>query len=132
MVVLFSSASGPQDFADAPQPESQRPDSQPGHRRALLERVLRQTLLDDERDGPLDEADRRALAEVARRHRGKPLTLEPVGVDLVQAVLMTHFAGLADRPGFWRRVSLPIAETLLDDPVARGRIETLWDRFCRE
>jgi hypothetical protein len=128
---VSSSASGPQDAGGTGRPVSAS--GSPSERaddRALLERVLRQTLADSDSGAALDDADREALLEVARRHRGEPFALEPVAVALVHAVLLTHFQGPSGSSEFWRGVSLPIAGTLCDDPVMRGRMEALWDRLC--
>jgi hypothetical protein len=94
-----------------------------------LQQVLaetRETLLLDE---PLAAGDQQALAEVARRHRGRPLTLEPVARELVSAILRNHFSGL---PGFLRgeqSLSAQVAQSLMEDPVARERLEAFWVRL---
>lgn len=101
------------------------------HGRELLESVLRQTLEHSDSGTPLDDADQEALAQVAGHHLGEPLTLEPVAVELVEAVLILHFQGLADAPAFWRHVAVQVAETLLGDPVMQRRLEELWRNLCR-
>jgi hypothetical protein len=93
---------------------------------ALLEKVLRETeeLLCG--DGPLSNAEKAAMQEVARRHRGQPLSLGPVAVQLVQAVLGTRFESRADSEGLWREMATAVAESILGDPVARARLRALW------
>ena len=93
--------------------------------------MLRQTLEHSDSGTPLDDADREALAQVAGHHCGEPLTLDPVTVELVEAVLNVHFQGLADAPEFWHHVSVQVAETLLGDPVMQRRLEELWRNLCR-
>jgi len=101
-------------------------------RRALLERVLEETekLLGTE--DALDPQQMEAIREVARRHPGKGLVLEPVVVELVEAVVRVQFRGLAEGSPIWQEASCQIAQTLFDDPVARGRLEALWKNLSRE
>jgi hypothetical protein len=94
-----------------------------------LERVLRETLIDEGRE-LLDSADKMALMEVAAHHRSKALSFDPVLIKMVQAVLLTHFQALSNSSEFWRTVSVQIGQTLWDDPVARLRLEALWRCLC--
>lgn len=93
---------------------------------ALLEEVLERSLA----AGPeaLDLSQRQALAEVARRHRGQPLAVEPMVVELVREVLRGQFP-VAGGQGLWERLVLQVAESLWDDPAARARLEGLWKRL---
>src|SRR4051794_30944275 len=47
---------------------------------------------------PLDPALHEAMAAVAREHVGQPITVEPVGVELLAVVLQHQFSFLAGRP----------------------------------
>jgi hypothetical protein len=130
---VSSSSFGSPGAADSSQGTPTQPVSPAGrtYERSLLESVLQQTLEDSEAGVPLEDADSQALSEVVRRHRGQPLTLEPIAVELVQAVLWTHYGRLASSPEFWRTVSAEVAQTLFDDPVASPRLERLWHRLGR-
>jgi hypothetical protein len=126
-------APGPQDPAGArqpppaasPTPSDRTPDA------ALLEWVLRQTSEWYHSSEQFDAADMEALLEVGRRHRGEPLSLEPVAVELVQAALRGHFSPQADTAEVRRTICTQIAQTLLDDPVARERLQTFWAQLVR-
>lgn len=97
--------------------------------RMQLEQVLRQML--DRVDGPdaPPAVELQALCEVARRHPGEPLTLEPVTVELVQALLGTHFQKQTASLNAWREATTQIARTLFDDPGTRRRLEKFWTRL---
>jgi hypothetical protein len=130
---MSSSSSGSSGAADLPQgspAESASPAGRP-YDRSLLENVLRQTLEDSEAGMPLEGADKEALLQVAQRHRQEPFSLEPIVVELVQAVLRTHFDKRSDSSEFWGVVSAQIAQTLFEDPVASPRLERLWRRLGR-
>jgi hypothetical protein len=92
----------------------------------LLERVLGATEALLCADTPLDDAQRAALRDVARRYRGQPLAVSPVAVELVQAVVGRRFRQCADSEPLWREMAMTIAETIVEDPLARGRLESLW------
>ena len=127
---MSPSAPGPQDSSDPRQPAREDGPPPPIDGQiddpALLERVLRETAAVCNVDEPLEEGDREALEEVAGRHRGERLTLEPVGVELVQAVLRRHFPALARSSGPWEGISRQIALSLLSDPPSRERMEAFW------
>ena len=130
---MSASTPGPQDAPDRPQSASERPGS-PSDRtcdRTLMERVLRRTLQENDAGARLEDADQEALLQVTARYRNQPFSLEPIAVEMVSAVLQTHFQKLFDSAGFWRMVSAEIAQTLFDDPLARPRLEGLWHRLCR-
>jgi hypothetical protein len=97
----------------------------------LLENVLRKTLSVCTSDEPLDKAEMQRFLEVARRHREQPLSADPVVRELVLAALEGHFAGERGED-FWQATAAQIAQTLLDDPVARPRLERFWGRLCEE
>ena len=128
---MSSSASGAEDSAGQPRPTPESGPSQSEQTRDpdLLERVLRETSGIFGADEAVDEADSEALAEVARRHGGEPLTFEPIAVELVQAVLRSHFPAQSHSSQLWHALTAQIALTLFDDPVSRDRLEALWVRL---
>lgn len=96
---------------------------------AALEKVLQATLAGGKSAGHFDADDLPELALVARRHAGAPLSLDPVTVDIVQALLGRVFQSLAGSPEAWRRMTAATAETLYEDPIARQRLELLWQQI---
>ena len=95
----------------------------------LMERVLQETLSATARGQPLDAAEMAALLDVARRHAGAALSLEPVAVDLVQALLQVRFASLVTEAEFRLAAATRIATTLWDDPPSHDRLEVFWNRL---
>ncbi len=91
--------------------------------RALLDRVLRETLGSGE---PTPEDNRRilqCLAQVAARYPDDSAPLEQVAREMAEAVLRTQFGGTESQ---WGEVAENVASELCDDPKARGRVEALW------
>jgi hypothetical protein len=122
-------------------PDSQKPkrtaDAEPSSEQiarsdpALLEKVVLQTL--DALGSAAQSADSidvQRLRTVAHRRRGQPLTLEPVAIELVRAILGPDFGGLGDQPELFLSVSAQVARALMDDPSACRRLENLWARLC--
>lgn len=95
----------------------------------LLEQVLQETLAGGTSTDPLRRQQWQALVEVARRHRGEALVLEPVAVDLVEALLRSRFDQLQLPADSWQHMSRVIATTLLDDPHAQARLATFWGQL---
>ena len=90
---------------------------------------MRQTAELFQTDPPLEDTQREAMLAVARRHRGWPLCLDPVAIELVQAVVGRHFGGLPDSAALWRDLAACVAASILDDPVAHDRLQALWVRL---
>ncbi len=97
----------------------------------ILENVLRETLAVCASEHPLDSAEMRRFLAVARRHCGQPLAADPVASELVFAALEGRLTGEHDE-AFWRAAAAHVARTLLDDPVAKPRLERFWGRLCEE
>ncbi len=126
---MSTSASGPQDSGDTREPTHEAPPSRPAGDPDLLERVLQETAEIYSIDEPLSAADQTAMREVAGRHRGEPLTLDPIGVELVQAVLQSHFPAQPHESQLWHAMTAQIALTLFDDPVSHERLQAMWIRL---
>ena len=123
----FNSDDGSQrPFADRPEstPPAEAPDQSD-----LMERVLEETLAATDSDASLEPGELEALKEVARRHANEPLTLSPVANELVGAVLSARFGSLREKTEQRQSVSSTIAETLMDDPSSRERLQSLWARL---
>jgi hypothetical protein len=97
-----------------------------------LEAVLHATLAVCASDEPLDPSDMQRLREVARRHAECRAVTEAIAVELVRAVLEGHFVGGDVLKGIGPGAANQIAQTLLDDPAAKARIERFWNRLIGE
>lgn len=95
----------------------------------LLDKVLRHTSAVAS-DDPVDSAEMEALHKVVERHRGKPLVVEPIARELIQAVLLTQLPARRNTPELRQDVAALIAQTLMGDPVASERLTALWNRLC--
>jgi hypothetical protein len=94
----------------------------------LLERVLKQTLEICEIGEPVTRDEMQAFRDVAARHRGQPLELEPVAVELVAAAI----GGLCparNNSEFWRNLTVQVARILMDDPSTFARLNSFWIRL---
>jgi hypothetical protein len=94
--------------------------------RAWFERVLEETERLLASEDALEPRQIEALKEVARRHPGERLALEPIAVELVLAVVSVQFGALGVSAPVWQEAAWQIAQALWEDPVARPRLETLW------
>jgi hypothetical protein len=106
--------------------EADRPDPRQS---SLLERVMRETLREDHVE-ELSPQEMQALSDVARRHRGASLVLDPVAVDLVEALLRCRFGNLSVGEGFWHQASQKIAATLCEAPESQQRLSVFWHQLC--
>jgi hypothetical protein len=73
-----------------------------------------------------------AMREVARQFAGQPMTAEPTGAALLAAILQHQFPLLKQRPRLLERTAVTVAQSLLDDPSARQRVEYLWAKLAEE
>lgn len=96
---------------------------------ALLEKVLLQTQSAAESLDPTSNVDVARLRAVAHRRKDLPLTLEPVVVEMVRAVMAVDFAGLENDPDRFRALTIDIARALMEDPAAVKRLEGLWSKL---
>jgi hypothetical protein len=95
----------------------------------FLQQVMNKTLAGYGSTRELNPQVYNALLEVARRHVGKPLSLDPVAIDLVAACLQVQLPLITARETLSRRMYTWIASSLLDDPAARQRLAELWARL---
>lgn len=103
--------------------------------REILSGLLdRQGLASLRSDSPALEQDEwRAVREVAQKHRGEPLTLDPIVIALVRTLVVRWFSPAArdaKTQRAWNAIADQIAASLYDDPVARDRLQTLWTRLA--
>lgn len=108
---------------EAQRPE--RPAAQPPVDRNLLEKVLQETMAVVS-VGPNELS---ALIDVGRRHAGQPLALEPVAVELVDAILRHRLPSINMQGPSRHEMLVQIAEAMLDDPRSEQRLKGLWARL---
>jgi hypothetical protein len=81
---------------------------------------------------PLEDDEMVAIREIASRHSGQPLSLDPIVMELVRALVVRWYApGLTDKAmhGQWNFIADQIAASLYEDPVARERLQLFWSRL---
>lgn len=98
----------------------------------MLSEIVAQTASDLVQPKEVDPALRAAMVEVARQFAGQPMTVDPAGTALVEAVLRVQFSLLAARPALLSRTARAVAGSLLADPAARLSIEHLWATLGEE
>ncbi|MGO9112204.1 MAG: hypothetical protein ACLP9L_23500 [Thermoguttaceae bacterium] len=98
----------------------------------VFEEILQQTSQALTSQEPLTAAERREFEDVARRIRGQSLPLETIVSELVFAVLKNHISALPGFEELGRSLSERVARTLIDDPTAKLRLESLWNRLQGE
>lgn len=114
-----------QTHAEAPDPAAAEEGAAP----QFLQQVMSQTLAGYGSTRELSPKVYAALLEVARRHPGEPLALDPVAIELVAACLQVQLPAIAARESLSRRMYSWVAGSLLDDPAARQRLAELWARL---
>jgi predicted metal-dependent hydrolase len=67
-----------------------------------------------------------ALQAIARRYGPVPLTLAPIAIDLVAAIINVNYGGLNRAPEVWQTMATKIATVLYESPAAQQRLENLW------
>jgi hypothetical protein len=91
-----------------------------------LQQIVAETAASLARSDEADPALKAAMVEVARRYAGQPITVDPVGAALMEAVLRVQFPVVASRATLLARTARSVAASLLADPTARLRVEHLW------
>jgi hypothetical protein len=94
-----------------------------------LIKILEQTADSLARPEEVDPALQSAMVDVARQFFGQPISVDPVGTTLMEAVLRVQFPLFEQRPALLSQTARTIAATLLSDPAARLRVEYLWARL---
>jgi hypothetical protein len=95
-----------------------------------LERVLEETLARHESDPGLTADEKESLLRVARRHQNSAVELEAVVPELVASLLHVRLHPLQLSAETWLEMCSQVAESLLDAPHARLRLERLWFHLC--
>jgi hypothetical protein len=92
----------------------------------LLEQVLRETLAVSDPEVPLSRSEWEALRQVAERHKVVALSLDPIAVQLVTAILVTRFHDVECPAELWQTLARQIAGTLWEDPTSQARLHAIW------
>lgn len=96
---------------------------------SLLDSIMQQTAAAFDDRTLAQTIDLPRLREVASRHASDSLTLDPVMIELIEAVLETHLPPSLQSSGFKTKVARAVAQPLFDNPVSRGRLELLWSQL---
>jgi hypothetical protein len=98
----------------------------------VLSEIVAQTASNLAAPQKIDPALQAALIDVARTFAGQPMTVDPAGTALLEAVLRLEFPALAERPPLLTRTARTVATSLLADPAARLRVEHLWATLAED
>ena len=96
---------------------------------AALDQVVRTTVESIEAEEQVTAEELAALGAVAGRLGDQPLTLDPVAIALVEAMIMVNYGHLKRAPEVWAGTAHKIATLLFDSPASRARLDNLWRRL---
>ncbi len=96
----------------------------------LFDQVLDETLSVAGESPAINPEDLQSLIKVAGRHADCPLTLDPVLIEIVQAILDARFNTKPVAANLWNAMARRVAETLWEDQPSRERIQKFWLRLC--
>lgn len=91
-----------------------------------LDQVVRTMVESLEADEQATAEEIAALGAVATRLGNLPLTLDPVVIALVEAMITVNYGHLKRAPEIWTGTAHKIATLLFDSPAARARLDNLW------
>ena len=95
----------------------------------LLDAIVQQTASALDEQTLAQTRDLPRLREIARRHGGDTLTLDPILFELIEALLATNLPPLARSATLRSKVARLVSQSLFDNPVCRGRLELLWSQL---
>jgi hypothetical protein len=98
--------------------------------REVMEKVLQETLSAAGSDEPVGSAEMQALVEVARRHAGQSISLDPIAIELVESILLCRFGPQLRRSQDAKELPRTVAETLWENPDSHDRLLRLWNRLA--
>ena len=100
--------------------------------RALYAQVLREALGRVELLESVQTSELSALRRVAKRHAGRPLSVEPVIFELVDSMLRSVFRLREPVSDRWSQMCRRVAASLWEDPAAHARLQRLWHRLSED
>jgi hypothetical protein len=95
----------------------------------VLDQIVRATIVSAESQPPITSEEMAALKAVASRWGDVALTLDPIAVELVEAIILANYGQLNRSPEQWRAASTRIAKHLVDSPATNARLNNLWRRL---
>lgn len=95
----------------------------------LLDAVVHQTAASLDERSLASMVDLPKLCEIARRHPSDTLTLDPILVEMIAAILETHLSPVCRSDAMRTRIAREVARPLFENPVSRGRLELLWSQL---
>ena len=125
MAAQHESTDRQQHLPTAASPSASSAEMEPG----LLDSIVQQTAAALDELTLVQTRDLPRLREIARRHGGDTLTLDPILIELIEALLATNLPLLARSATLRSKVARAVSQTLFDNPVCRGRLELLWSQL---
>lgn len=120
---------------NSPEDHLQRSGQPAGENEPIAQRVrdaLDATLLMDDLERRMHAGDMPALRAVAQRLHGKPISLDPVAITMIEAVLASAYGEDIRESTQWQRICRQVAQSIWDDPTAMKRLATLWESLSLE
>lgn len=96
---------------------------------SLLDAIVQQTAAAFDDQSLAQTRDLPRLRDIAQRHAGDVLTLDPILIELIETLLESHLPLLARSATLRSKVARSVSQTLFDNPVCRGRLELLWSQL---
>lgn len=96
---------------------------------SVLDDVLKATMSSDEALSLINEKTHEGFLKVAREYVGQELTLDPVGIALVRAVLGETLNDRLISKTQQDRVGEEIAKSLFENPTASARLSAFWQKL---
>lgn len=109
--------------------DSPKPDAPRELTGETLDAVLRETAAEYLAGASENPATAPGLLQVARKHSQREIGLDPIVVDLVEAVLAERLEISPEKQKVWRPVVAAVAQTLWEDAASRTRLARLWHRL---
>lgn len=125
MAVQHESPDRQQHLPTAASPSASSAELEP----SLLDAIVQQTAAALDELTLAQTRDLPCLREIARRHASDTLTLDPILIELIAALLETNLPQLARSATLRSKVARLVSQTLFDNPVCRGRLELLWSQL---
>jgi hypothetical protein len=101
----------------------------PDLEQSVLDDVLKATMSSDVALLQINERSHQAFLKVARQYTGQELTLDPVAIALVQAVLAETLNGRIVSEDRHAIMASEIAESLVTNPTASARLAAFWNKL---
>lgn len=93
----------------------------------LLAHVLEQTMLESS-SGTGDALACAGALAIGRKYAGSRLVLDPILIELVEAMLLDQFQRAFPRED-WHAVAKEVAQRLFDDPGSQPRLHEFWRKL---